>query len=142
MDNISIERIWQDQEFYKIRMMAQSKYVCATIDIFVQDITDLANTLAVYPQNAPEYFWKQEYESKSLSFHVTQKDKCGHLLVEIGLFSNELGDEYQCCFRIETEIGLLNIFGQRLLQVNKQDSIGTKIVLNEFGPQYKHTVVW
>lgn len=132
MDNISIERIWQDQEFYEIRVTAQSKYVCATVDIYVQDITDLANALTVYPQNSPEYFWQQQYERKSLSFHVTQKDKCGHLFVEIELFSSELGDEYKCCFRIETEIGLLNTFGKGLLQINKQDSIGIKIALNEF----------
>jgi len=134
MNNISVERIWQDQDFYEIRVTAQSEYMWATTDIYISDISDLADNLEVYPQNKPEYHW-QAYENnhagKNLSFRVFPKDKLGHLLVEVVIIVEDKmpADQYHCCFCIETEIGLLNSFGKRLHYINRPN-IGTKVELN------------
>ena len=139
MDNISIEKIWQDEveDLYEIRVIAKSKYVSATTDIYMSDISDilsLANDLSIYPQNGSEYYW-QAYQKnvagKNLSFCIMPKDRTGHLLIRINIVVDceEFPKErYNCSFCIETEIGLLNTFGRSLSHMS-QLSVGAKINL-------------
>ena len=133
MDNISIERIWQDEHMYEIRVFAKNDFVQAVINIYIQDISDLANLFIAYPHDNLNYEWQHGDDDKGLSFRVIPKDKLGHLLVKIEML-DEWGlsaNHFRCCLNIETEIGMLNSFGERLIQIN-QSIIGTKIILNEY----------
>ncbi len=133
MDNITIERIWQDNDFFEIRVTAQSQMIWATTDLYVSDMTDLANNLIEFTLNKEEYFWKTSETTaidRNLSFRVIPKDKLGHILIEVFMLVKDCNLPYQhnCTFFVQTEIGLLNTFGERILSINKP-VLGTKISL-------------
>jgi len=136
MNNISIERIWQDNDFFEIRVTAASQFARATTNVYITDtdILQLANILATFPQESnPEINWQISESAKiqkNLSLKVLQKDKFGHVLIEVYMVIKDgnCGENHHCCFYIETEMGLLNTFGKRLLAINKP-ILGTKVVL-------------
>jgi len=136
MNNLSIERIWQDNDFFEIRVTAVSQLVQATTNVYItnSDILQLANALATFPQKSDsEISWQVSESSaiqKNLSLKVLQKDKFGHLLVEVYMIIKDgnCGENHHCCFYIQTEIGLLNTFGKRLSVIN-EPNLGAKITL-------------
>jgi len=136
MNNLSIERIWQDNDFFEIRVTAVSQLVQATTNVYItdSDILQLANALATFPQKSDsEISWQVSESSaiqKNLSLKVLQKDKFGHLLVEVYMIikDGDCGENHHCCFYIQTEIGLLNTFGKRLSVIN-EPNLGAKITL-------------
>ena len=136
MNNISIERIWQDNDFFEIKVTATTQSARATTNVYVTDadILQLSSALANFPQGKDSEISWQVSESaaieKSLSLKVLPKDKKGHLLVEVYMIIKDggCGEDHHCCFYIQTEIGLLNTFGKRLLAINKP-ILGTQIAL-------------
>ena len=134
MDNISIERIWQEDSFFEIRARAKSQFAWVTTDVYVTDadISELANALATFPERSDsEINWQVSgmfAKTKKLSLKVFNKDKLGHLLVEVYMVIDDSGENHNCCFYIQTEIGQLNTFGKNLLSVNKP-VWGTKVSL-------------
>ena len=117
-------------------MTAKSQFAYATTEVYVtdSDIVKLATALSSFPsERESEISWQiigTTEAPKNFSLKVFQKDKCGHLLIEVYMVINDgdCGEKHHCCFFIQTEIGRLNTFGKRLLSLNKP-VLGTKIAL-------------
>jgi hypothetical protein len=139
MDILSIERVWEDADFFEIEVMAQSDIIRASVRSYttIASINELALRLTTFPQNHDDrYLWengvKGDEYTPFVSLDFWCKDKHGRIIVEVYM---ELDDgasynKHNCCFFIKTEIGLLNNFGKSLILLNKQ-GIGKKITLNQ-----------
>ena len=67
------------------------------------------------------------------SRNAIHKDKLGHILVEVYLELNDGGDYdyHNCCFYVDTELGLLEEFSKKLY-ILKEPQLGKVIKLNQY----------
>lgn len=140
MDTLSIERVWEDNEFFEVEIIAQSTPISASVKSYITEdsINELAQHLAVFPQRLNDkYIWengaKGDDSTPFVSFEFWCEDKLGHIVIEVYM---ELDDgasysKHNCCFFVKTEAGLLNSFGKSLVSLNER-GIGKKVVLNKF----------
>jgi hypothetical protein len=134
---LSIERVWEDTEFFQIKVLAQSELICASVRSYATapSINELASQLAFFPKSIfDRYLWengtKGDDSTPFVSLEFWCKDRLGHIIIEIYM---ELDDgasynKHNCCFFINTEPGLLNNFGKSLASLCKP-GIGKKATL-------------
>lgn len=139
MDVLSIERVWEDADFFEIEVIAQSAIICASIRSYttVEAVDNLASKLEIFPPKLnSRYTWengvKGDDSTPFLSLEFWCKDKYGHIIIEIYM---EIDDgasysKHNCCFFIETEVCLLNNFGKTLALLNER-GVGKKVTLNQ-----------
>ena len=141
VDFIHIEKIWQDNELIELRIICSSAVIMAAAKIYVSNalIDDLIYQIKQFLDgHVMESIWANEEKGNGstacVSFRFLHKDKLGHLLVEVFLELEDGGDysSHNCCFYINTEIGLLSKFCEELPQI-KQKQLGINIMLNEDG---------
>ena len=138
MDYLSIERVWEDADFFEIEVVAQSKFICAKAKTYIPTggINDLASELETFPKNLNgKYSWEAGECSDVCSFISLKfycEDKRGHIVIEIHMDINDgtPQSKHNCHLFIKTETGLLNSFGKSLALLNER-GIGKKITLNE-----------
>ena len=140
MNNLSIERVWEDTDFFEIEVKAQSELVCAKVKSYTTKslINELALRLTTFPQNFNDrYIWKNGEKGDSttpfVSLEFWCENKLGHIVIEVYMELNDGGSlsKHNCCFFIKTEIGLLNAFGEAL-NLLKDQGISKMAVLNQF----------
>ncbi|MCL2400856.1 MAG: hypothetical protein FWC91_14075 [Defluviitaleaceae bacterium] len=138
MDILTIERVWEDTDFFEIEVIAQADIIRASIRSYTTDesINALASRLAEFPKYPNDrYIWingeKGEGATPFVSLEFWCEDKSGHIITEIYMEIDDGAsfDKHNCCFFIRTEIGLLNSFGKSLALLNER-GLGTKISLN------------
>lgn len=134
---LSIERIWEDVDFFEIEVIAQSEIISVSVRSYttVALINELALRLATFPQKIDDrYIWengsKGDDSTPYVSLEFWCEDKLGHIIIEVYM---EIDDgasynKHNCCFFVKTEPGLLNNFGKSLVLLNEQ-GIGKKITL-------------
>ena len=139
MDMLTIERIWEDADFYEIEVNARNSVIHASVKSYTTEalINELATRLLSFPQSLNDrYFWENgergDESTPYLSLEFWSGDKLGHVVVEVYM---EIDDgapysKHNCCFFIKTDIGQLNNFGKSLLYLN-QCTGNRKISLNE-----------
>lgn len=137
MGVLSIERVWEDVDFFEIEVIAQSEIIRASVRSYttVASINDLASHLATFPDKVDDrYIWengdKGDNSTPFVSLEFLCEDKLGHIVIEVYM---ELDDgasyiKHNCCFFVKTEAGLLNSFGKSLTFLNEQ-GIGKKVTL-------------
>ena len=139
MDFLSLERIWEDEDFFEIEIIAKSRLICASVRSYTTDklMLELALRLSAFPQNSDERFiWengrKGDDSTPFISLEFWCADKLGHITIEVYMEIDDGGlySKHNCCFFVETEIGLLNNFGKSLRSLN-ESGIGKKIILNQ-----------
>jgi len=138
MDNLSIERVWEDNNMFEIEIIAQSKFICAKAKDYIQEksINDLAATLETFPKNFNDKFlWEigectDCFSFISLNFYC--EDKYGSIIIEIQMDINDgtPKSKHHCQLLIKTKVDLLNRFGKSLYILN-ESGIGKKITLNQ-----------
>ena len=138
-DYIKIEKIWQDIFCYQVRITCASNYIVATNDIYISDdsVDKLFNGLNDFIKGiAKEFFWengkKGDDSTACITLKFMRRDKVGHLLVEVFMELDDGGkySSHNCCFYVNTEMGLLEKFCNKLPQI-KQKSLGIKLILND-----------
>ena len=137
MDILSIERVWEDVDFFEIEVVAQSTIISASTKSYTTEeaICNLASRLTTFPYDFDDrYIWengdKGDGSTPFLSLGFWCEDKRGHVIIEVymELDDGALYSKHNCCFFIKTEIGLLNSFGKSLYLLNKS-GIGMKVAL-------------
>lgn len=136
LDNIMIERIWQDSDFFEIKISGNTKNISATTKVYLTSpsLSLLSEGFATYsPIDNKEFYWEASQSTKlgkTISFKVFPKDKLGHIFIEIYMLleKSDFKEKYSCFFCVETELGLLNDFGKRLLAINKE-VVGIRVSL-------------
>ena len=126
MDILSVERVWEDNEFFEIKVSAQTKLINASVRSYTTDewITGLAHRLATFPNGLSDRFiWengeKGDETTPFVSLEVWCADKLGHVVVEVYMEIDDgaLFSKHNCCFYVRTEIGMLNRFGKDLFSL-------------------------
>ena len=138
-DNICIQKLWQDSELIQLKIVCSSAVITATTKIYVSDylIDELICQInqLLYGQGK-ESFWANEkrgnHSTACVSLRFLHKDKLGHILIEVFMELDDGGDysSHNCCFYLNTEMGLLERFCKRLPMI-KQNSLGAQINLND-----------
>ena len=138
MDNLVIERIWEDIDFFEIKVTGQSELIRASVKSYttVESINTLASGLAAFPEIPNDrYVWENGEKGNDstpfISLEFFCADKLGHIIIEVYMELDDGAsyDMHNCCFFIKTEIGLLNTFGKSLFALNER-GIGQEIALN------------
>ena len=139
VDNIRIERIWQDEDFFEILVTCNNDVITASTEVYVTNlaIKQLQNEIAQFLQfKKTEIFWKSgergNQTTSCVEFKICMKDSNGHVLIEAFMELNDGGslDKHTCCFFINTELGMLQDFNSKLgMLINPM--IGTNVSLVE-----------
>ena len=137
MDKLSIERVWEDADYFEIEIIAQSELVSANVRSYttVGSINELSSRLAKFPQKSDErYIWengtKGDKSTPFVSLEFFREDELGHIAIEVYMEIDDGAsyEKHNCCFFIKTEIGLLNRFGKSLILLSEK-GVGKKITL-------------
>lgn len=140
-DYIDVCKLWQDNDLIQLRIVCSSQVITASAQIYVSDflIDDLIIQIKQFLNgNVKEGFWANEEKGNNstacVSLRFLHKDKLGHILIEVFMELDDGGDysSHNCCFYLNTEIGLLTTFCERLSQL-KQKTSGIRLVLNDNG---------
>lgn len=135
-DNITMERIWQDEDFFEIRIICSNSKVKATTEIYMTDdmLEELHDKMSdIIALKCNNVVWicgeRGEQSSTCLELDISI-DKMGHVLIEVFMEINDGGsrDKHNCSFGINTELGLLEEFDRKLVMLR---AIGKKISLSE-----------
>lgn len=139
VDNIKIERIWQDEDFFEISVTCSNNVITASTEVYVTDLSikQLQNEIAQFLQfEKSEIFWKSgergNQTTPCVEVNICMKDSSGHVLIESFMELNDGGslDKHTCCFYINTELGMLHEFNSKLsMLINPV--IGTRVSLVE-----------
>lgn len=139
IDYINIQKIWYDNELFQLAIVCSSSIITASAKIYVNDalIDDLIYQIKQFVDGqVTESYWANEEKGDDsttcVSFRFLSKDKLGHVLIEVYMELDDGGNysSHNCCFYINTEMGLLEKFCHRLPQLKKKTT-EIMIVLNE-----------
>ena len=137
MDLLSIQRTWENSEFFEIEVIAQSELIRARVKSYTTEalINELASHLACFLQKSDEkYIWKNgtkgDNSTPFISLEFWREDRLGHIIVEVYMEIDDGTslDRHNCCFYIRTESEALSRFGKSLTMLNEK-GIGMEITL-------------
>ena len=140
-DFITVEAVWQDEAYslYRWEITASSPLITAVTTVYIdtQQIQELEKTISDYLENrVSEICWevgdkRAIFAGSYVSFRFCEKDKHGHVRIEVwmGLEDGKNLFEHNCCFYVNTELGLLDTFCRRLKSMRYAE-VGKKISLN------------
>ena len=143
-DYIALRKIWQDEieDLFELQMSAGSRLICAHSSAYAGNgaIDELVDGLNRFISGkTDEFLWKNGNRGGMASlgplFHSLKffhKNKLGDVLIEVYM---ELADggkpsEHNCCFYVETELGLLEKFYKKLYLL-KEPNLDVEIMLND-----------
>lgn len=136
---ISFERVWQDNSFFQIKVCCASDIIAATTKTYTSSelINELYCKLKEFLNGkANEIIWKNgekgDDSTACVSLKFSHKDKVGHVLIETYMELEDGGNfsKHNCCFYLETELGLLFEFNENLHEI-LEPKLGQKIVLGK-----------
>lgn len=94
MDYIKMERVWQDNDMFELKVLCVSDIISVSTNIYIDDyhINTLINKLNLFINNEIEHFQflvsKRGNETANcLSLDFYKKDKLGHVLIEDFIWS-------------------------------------------------------
>lgn len=138
-DNIIIEKIWKDIDFFEIRITAKSRLASSTIDTYIskREINQFSKKVLKMAQtNKIDYYWdgriKNSKESPEWYFKISNEDLLGHILIEIYMNINDSESikQHSCCFYVRTELGKLIEFAEKIVKLN-DGAVGSIVMLTD-----------
>ncbi len=138
-DYIDMKKLWYDSELAQLKIVCSTEVITASAQIYVTDalIDDLIHQLKHFLNGqVQESYWANEEKGDSstvcVSLRFQHKDKLGHVSIEVYMELDDGGaySRHNCCFYLNTEIGLLTKFCEKLPHLKEKVS-GIEVVLNE-----------
>ena len=138
IDNLTFTRVWQDVDFFQLEIKCENEFIVATGRIYITDalIDDLNNKIKIFLSGkARTTCWQNgsfgDATTPCVRLQFSNKDTIGHILIEIFMEIDDGGtmSTHNCCFYINTEIGLLHQFMENLKKI-KTPQLGIRIALN------------
>lgn len=119
MDNITFEKIWQDESLIELKICASSEFVSAYQNCYIQDksLEQIADKICYFVENNEEScyleFGKKEGNyTPAFSMCLLPADMLGHVKIEVDI---EIADNdmrsHRCCFYVNSELGLIEQLG-------------------------------
>lgn len=136
-DNIKMERIWQDIEFFELLVTCTNRNITVSTEVYMTDtsIDELHEQIGTILQLKDKtVLWtsgeRGNQSTPCIEFNISMKDPGGHVLIEVFMELNDGGslDKHHCCFYLNTELGMLYDFNEKLMKL-KEKKIGTSISL-------------
>lgn len=137
LGNIEFVKVWRDEDFFEVSVKCTGEKAVATTSVYMADdgITSLHKTIDTFVNDLKaKSYWQipqpDDKETPILSFEFIRKDLLGHIEIEVYMLLEDGGSckKHSCCFRLETELGLLKSFGENLIKLNNYD-VGTSVIL-------------
>lgn len=121
MENIKITKLYSDLNCIELRIYIQSEFVTAFQTCYVEDIVlkDASNRILNFingklPTCQLVFGHLGGNYTPSLEMVLTQ-DKKGHVLFDVTIeLNDDAKPKHQCCFYLNSEIGLLEKFAKAL----------------------------
>ena len=137
MDNIKIEKNWEDSNLLELKVSITSKYLSIYQLCFIQD-TDLEiigkNIIEFsfyFKENCyVEFGEKKGNYTPAFSLEFFPADVTGKIFIEADMEIDDNDERrHRCCFYVQSEIGLVERFGNGLVQMaqKKVDEINLNI---------------
>ena len=139
MDDLIITRFWQDADFFQVEIQCKTEFIVVTEKVYTTDalIDDLYNKLELFLSGKSKTVcWQNgtigDATTPCIRLQFLNADKVGHVLVEVFMEIDDGGalSTHNCCFYLNTEIGLLYQFKEKLQNL-KKPQLGVQIVLNK-----------
>jgi len=137
MDNIIIEKVYEDSDLMEMKISIKSKFVVAHQYFYVQgwSLEEMANMIYEYTKdfNRSYYYESGEKEGRIapvFSFEIFPTKSNGSLKIEVDLEINDNNSrKHRCSCYIDTNIGAVERFGKSLINLITGD-VGSSIQLN------------
>lgn len=138
-DFITIKKLWQDNELIQLKIVCSSAIITATAKIYVSNeiIDDLFFQIHYFLNGEEkECCWSSgergDHSTTCVSLRFLHKDKLGHVLIEPFIELDDGGNysSHNCCFYLNSELGLLESFKNQLLAI-KNAELGFEVTLNK-----------
>ena len=137
MDNIVINKIWQENDLLELKIMCQSQFVTAYQTCYIQ--TQILNKTSDQISNCTKYLKSDCYfefgkkngnYTPAFSMEITEINTTGHVQIEVDLeVPDNNSRRHRCCFYVMSELGSLERFGENLKGLIDAD-IGEEVILN------------
>lgn len=138
MNNIVIKKSWEDDKLLEIKVRAKSEFVNAYQFCYIQkkDLQMIGDTVVNYvKQNDKDCYVgfgnKKGDHTPAFSLKFLQANGNGHVKIEVDI---EIDDNdtrcHRCSYYVESELGLIEQFGEKLIQLSK-DNYTKEIELNK-----------
>ena len=136
MDNLIIEKIWQEENCIELKIFAKCAFVKAYQMCYIQDekLLEIAEKMLDYLKDYNEAVYlefgkKTGNYTPAFSMCLLPADISGHVKIEVDL---EIDDNntrsHRCCYYINSELGLVEQFSKGLIELVKKP-IGEKVEL-------------
>ena len=138
-DYIAIERIWQDSDFFEIELTCCSDIITAVSKVYTsnESIDNLSDKIKNFINgDVKDCFWENgergDNTTACVSMNFFREDKLGHIKIEVFMELDDGGkfSKHNCCFFVNTELGLLAEFQKNIFKIKNQQ-LGEKVVLNQ-----------
>ena len=140
MDNIIIEKIWNDSDIsntglFEVKLTCITEYITINENVYMNDslVKEFANIIEEYTVNNKETYFEipiKEGHTPGFEMTILPFDKHGHIQIEMKMEIDDNDKKLHFgIFYIKTEIGLLEKFRLKLNKLLNLE-IGEKISLN------------
>lgn len=127
MDNLLIQKVWNDDFVMEFRIVGISHYVSAHQDCYldmkcVENTSELLNEVCNGSIKECYIVWgiKEGPYTPAFSMKVMWKDKQGHLTIELDIeIADDTSRTHRCVFSISCEVGALERFANNLLNLSE-----------------------
>ena len=129
MDMLTLERVWEDEDFFELEITAKTNTVWVKSKFYTTNelIDRLASEIMfLLKDNRNRFFWANETRSDGLppsfSLRVSFEDKLGHIKIDtyVKLDDDAFDETHSCSFLIRTEYGALERFGKELFYLTQR----------------------
>ena len=126
MDNILLKKLWEDDGFIELFIVAESEYIKANQTCYIdeKDFIKNINIMEKYINNFKERcyieFGKKDGNfTPAFSMNIFPADLSGKIKIEMDLEIDDIADRtHRCKFFVSTELGQLEKFITRLKKIN------------------------
>lgn len=131
MDNIKIIKNWEDDSLLELKVEASSKYISVNQLCYIQDtdLEEIGVKIKEFSYNFAnscyvEFGKKEGNFTPAFSLDFLPADTSGKIKIEVDM---EIADneerKHRCCFYVESEIGIVEQFGLKLIQMATQNTL-------------------
>lgn len=129
MDEIILEKIWEDETFYEIRLKVMTDKVSITHQMYINcgELPMLSSMINEFVESRKESIWtdSENAETSSLKLRFNEIDILGNVKIYIAIED----EDYKCQICLNTYLGNIVNFSNKLIDFDKFE-LGTKLYLS------------
>jgi hypothetical protein len=131
MDNIKIEKNWEDSNVLELKVSAKTEYLSIYQLCYIQttDLELIGKNIKGYSFNFNNTCYVEFGKltgdfTPAFSLNFLPADTSGKVKIEVDMEIDDNDErKHRCCFYVESEIGLIEQFGNGLIQLASQAAI-------------------